>query len=74
MLSNLRILPIYQTIRNNTMSGLNIHIIPTALTGISAKIEGLTAAKASNPSEMCERERECVCVVNACASQKYTDP
>ena len=41
---------------NHTMSSVTSQSLSTALTVISAKIEGVTAAKASILSEMCKRE------------------
>ena len=55
MSNNLRILPTHQTTSNHTMSAVNSHSLSTALTVISANIEGLTAFKASILSEMCKR-------------------
>ena len=57
MSNNLRILPTHQTTSNYTMSAVNSQCLSTALTVISANIEGLTASKASILSEMCKRER-----------------
>ena len=69
--SNLRILSTHQTTSNHTMSVVNTHSISTALTVISANIEGLTSANiegltASNMSilsEICKTERyHCLCL------------
>ena len=63
MSNNLRILPTHQATSNHTMSAVNSQSLSTALTAISANIEGLTASKASIPSEMCKRERcHCLCL------------
>ena len=51
-------------------SAVNSQSLSTALTVISANIEGLTTSKASILSEMCKRES----VVTACAFKKHTDP
>ena len=48
---------------NHTMSAVTSQSLSTALTVISANIEGLTAAKASILSEMCKRECcHCLCL------------
>ena len=45
------------------MSAVNSQSLSTALTVISANIEGLTSSKSSIPSEMCKRERcHCMCL------------
>ena len=61
MSNNLRILTTHQTTSNHTISTLNS--LSTALTVMSANIEGLTASKASMLSEMCKREHcHCMCL------------
>ena len=63
MSNNLRILLTHETTTNHTMSAVNSQSLSTALTVISANIEGLTAAKTSILSEMCKRERcHCLCL------------
>ena len=63
MSNNLRILPTHQTTSNHTMSTVNSWSLSTAFTVISAKIECLTASKASTLSEMCKREHcHCLCI------------
>ena len=63
MSNNLRILPTHQTTTNHTMSAVNSQSLSTALTVISANIEGLTASKVSILSEMYKRERgHCLCL------------
>ena len=63
MSNNLRILPTHQTTSNHRMSAVNSHSLSTALTVISANIEGRTASKASILSEMCKRECcHCLCL------------
>ena len=63
MSNNLRILSTHQTTSNHTMSAINSQSLSTALTVISANIEGITASKASILSEMCKRERyHCLCL------------
>ena len=48
---------------NHTMSAVTSQSLSTALTVISANIEGLTAAKTSILSEMCKRECcHCLCL------------
>ena len=48
---------------NHTMSAVNSQNLSTALTVISANIEGLSASKASLLSEMCQRDRcRCLCL------------
>ena len=47
MSSNLINLPTHETIRSHTASAVNNHSLSTALTVISANIEGVTASKAS---------------------------
>ena len=61
MSNNLWILPTPQTTSYHTMSTINSQSHSTALTVISANIEGLTAAKASMLSEMCKWEH-CHCL------------
>ena len=61
MSNNLRILPTHQITSNPTMSAVNSQSLFTALTVISANIEGLIASKASILSKMCKRER-CHCL------------
>ena len=61
MSNNLRILSTPQTTSNLTMSTANSQSLATALTVISANIEGFTATKASMLSEMCKREH-CHCL------------
>ena len=61
--NNLRILPTHQTTSNHTMSTANNQSLSTAVTVISANIEGLTASKASMLPEMCKREHwHCLCL------------
>ena len=63
MSNNLRILPTHQTTSNHMMSAVNSQSLSTALTVISASIEGFTASKASILSDMCKRERcHCLCL------------
>ena len=63
MSNNLRFLPTHQRTSNHTMSALNSQSLSTALTVISANIEGLTSSKASILSEMCKRKRcHCICI------------
>ena len=53
----------HQTISNHTMSAVNSQSLSTALTVMSANIEGLTASKSSILSEICKRERcHCLCL------------
>ena len=70
MSNNLRILPTHQTTSNHMMSTVNSQSLSTALTVISANIEGLTAAKASMLSEMCKREH-CHCF---CLQETHREP
>ena len=63
MSNNLRILPTHQTTSNHTMTAENSQNLSTALTVISANIEGLTASKASILSEICKKEcGHCLCL------------
>ena len=63
MSNNLRIVPTHQTTSNHTMSTVNSQSLSTALTVVSANIEGLAASKASILSEMCKIERcHCLCL------------
>ena len=63
MSNNLRILPTHQTTSNHTMFVVNSQSLSTALSVISANIEGLTVSTASILSETCNRERcHCLCV------------
>ena len=61
MSNNLRILPTHQTTSNHTMPEVNSQSLSTALTVITANIEGRAAAKAYILSEMCKREH-CYCL------------
>ena len=66
MSKDLRIIPTHQQIQSHTMYAVNSQSLFTALTVISANIEGITSSKASILSMMCKRERcHCLCLKEA---------